>query len=68
MSVNTYWIVVGRLAANPPRRHESILTARDEAKRLARNNRGEVFTVFQATNSYEAPPDIIETIFDDIPF
>ena len=68
MSQNTYWIVVGKSPSSQPFRHDNHLFAVAEAKRLARNNRGQVFTVFQATESYEAPPDLIETKFDDIPF
>lgn len=68
MSQNTYWIVVGMSPSIQPHRHDKHTAAVEEAKRLARINRGQVFTVFQATECYEAPPDLIETVFDDIPF
>ena len=65
--MTAYWIVVGAYPASRPYRHQSLSSASAEAVRLAREHRGQAFTVFQAVEKSEAN-DVTTTQFENPPF
>ncbi len=67
-SKQAYWIVIGEEPSQTPFRHTSLQSAQAEAKRLARQNRGITFTVFQAIEANTSPEDVLTVSFEDYPF
>lgn len=62
-----YYLVWNPNTGQTRHKHMTLQDAKDEARRLARNNRGEEFVVLTPCVSLQAI-DVVETEFDEIPF
>lgn len=61
-----FWMVKGRGPTNY--RHDSLASASQEAKRLAREYPGELFAVLEAVTAFRKP-DVEEVLLEDpLPF
>lgn len=63
-----FWMVCGIGQGPPAHQHRTYTDAREEAKRLARENPGIRFVVLQAVEGYKvtSPFEIVE--YDQVPF